>query len=92
MSTIKVPVLTRCARCGLNHTDVIFSELNHPLGDYRWWATCPINGQPILLRQASEREAKDATKNQVETFISPDSYEILDGFEPDFNPDGAESG
>lgn len=44
-----------CARCGNGHSAVEFEELEHPVADgdgttWDYWAPCPNNSQPILLR------------------------------------------
>lgn len=46
-----------CARCGETHEKLEFDELTNPmfsdLGErWGWWAPCPTNGQPILLKIA----------------------------------------
>lgn len=44
-----------CARCGDDHERLEFEELEQPIGDgdgtsWDYWAPCPNNGQPVLLR------------------------------------------
>ena len=39
-----------CQRCSQNHEDMVFHELYNSMDDWRYWATCPITKQPILLR------------------------------------------
>ena len=50
-----------CARCGGNHDVLLFRKLRRPVvaPDREWthWASCPENGEPILLRR--ELAAKD---------------------------------
>lgn len=53
---VKVELLQRCARCKGDHFDVQFRRLTHPIRDddgtvWAWWAPCPTNGEPILLRE-----------------------------------------
>lgn len=43
-----------CARCGKDHEYVRFSKLDYAIGDYDFWAPCPTNGQPIILKRVSE--------------------------------------
>lgn len=38
-----------CPRCGLNHAQLRFTRLTNPVDDWKWWALCPVNGQPILM-------------------------------------------
>jgi hypothetical protein len=47
--------LTACARCGSDHRGLWWEELVRPVLDregveWSWWAACPSNGQPILMR------------------------------------------
>lgn len=49
-----------CQRCQQNHRDVKFQRLANPTDDWRWWATCPVTRQPILLRVVEEPEDKKA--------------------------------
>lgn len=51
-----------CARClGDGHDDLEFRKLTHPVtaGGYRFthWATCPENGEPILLTMTAPDSA-----------------------------------
>lgn len=51
-----------CARChGDGHDGLMFERLEHPIVDddgttWAWWAACPTNGQPILLREDAKVE------------------------------------
>lgn len=47
---IQVKRLVGCARCGRTHLNLVFSVLTRPVGKSTHWATCPRNGQPILVR------------------------------------------
>ena len=49
--TIMIAV-NNCARCGGRHRPIAFRRLKNPPDDYAWWALCPANGQPILLKVA----------------------------------------
>ncbi len=48
---ITIDHLVSCERCGQDHDGVVFKKLDHPVRDLTHWATCPTNGQPILMRQ-----------------------------------------
>lgn len=39
-----------CQRCGRDHAGLEFRELTNPADDWRWWATCPETGEPVLAR------------------------------------------
>ena len=44
-----------CARCGQNHKDLEFNSFENAVEDtdgtvWDYWALCPINGEPILLK------------------------------------------
>ena len=41
--------LDNCARCGLRHTDLTFTKLTYPHDNWTHWASCPTNGEPIML-------------------------------------------
>lgn len=44
--------IRKCARCGEDHDNLVFFALTRPFEtttlNYRYWAPCPTNGQPIL--------------------------------------------
>lgn len=44
--------ISRCARCGKNHTEIEFKKFNNPveINDlvYTHWGICPTTGEPIL--------------------------------------------
>lgn len=44
--------LDTCARCGKAHAYVRFSKMDNPIGEYDFWAPCPNNGQPIILKRS----------------------------------------
>lgn len=50
-NTIIVSELINCARCGEKHYNLTFSCFVYKVDDYTHWASCPKNGQPILLKQ-----------------------------------------
>jgi hypothetical protein len=40
-----------CARChGPGHEGLVFKRLTYPCRDLTFWAPCPTNGEPIMLR------------------------------------------
>lgn len=39
-----------CARCGQNHEQLEFKRLERPVSALDFWAACPTNGEPVLLR------------------------------------------
>lgn len=65
--------LVGCARChGDGHERLTFALLDHPVPaddgsePYTHWATCPSNGQPILMRSIKvERDATDHESSQA---------------------------
>jgi hypothetical protein len=53
--------LLHCARCGENHSGIIWKKFVIPIVDddettWDWWAMCPINNDPILLRHIEEKK------------------------------------
>lgn len=50
--SFETPV-SRCCRCGEDHV-ATFHRFTHPPefegNEYDWWALCPTNGEPILMR------------------------------------------
>lgn len=49
--------VTHCARCGRDHPEIVFTTFLRPPSDasgtlWSWWGTCPVSGDPILLRIA----------------------------------------
>lgn len=51
---IPVSGIENCARCGGNHKDIEFKPLTIPGSRHTHWAACPINGEPIMMRQVPE--------------------------------------
>ena len=45
-----------CARCKEDHTEVSFSKLTYPHEDYTYWAACPTNKEPILMKIMEQNE------------------------------------
>lgn len=48
--------IKNCARCVLNHEDLEFKALKHPIEmiptqlAITHWADCPLTGEPVLMR------------------------------------------
>lgn len=69
----KAPVsgVKGCARCGDNHEGLAWKAFVHPVEVpelkwvWRWWAPCPVNGDPILLRV--EEDASEAPASVLGT-------------------------
>lgn len=39
-----------CARCGRNHSQVVFKKLRRPILErYTYWGMCPRANQPIIM-------------------------------------------
>lgn len=48
--------LDGCARCGLNHTGLVWVPFSRPPTGpdgvvWTHWAICPVSGDPILMRR-----------------------------------------
>jgi len=49
-TSIQVPRINECTRCGGIHVNLEFQKLDRPMaGGYTHWATCPNSRQPIML-------------------------------------------
>jgi hypothetical protein len=65
----------RCARCGEDHQKVVFKKLTRPGPRHQYWAPCPKNQEPIMMRvvEMDTAQAKDAETNgeqmEVKTFV-----------------------
>jgi hypothetical protein len=49
--------VTACARCGGDHAVSFRTFANPPEFDssiYDWWGTCPVTGEPILMRMEQD--------------------------------------
>lgn len=58
---ILVSDLHRCARCGTDHTSLVFNAFKRPVVDddgtvWHYWATCPITGDPVMLRVIPDKK------------------------------------
>jgi hypothetical protein len=54
-----------CARCGEDHTDLTFWQLEQTMVDgdgttWTHWATCPVTFDPIMLRFYEPKESGNA--------------------------------
>lgn len=69
--------LRNCARCGGNHDKLEFRELTQPIDDYTYFASCPTNGEPILLRVTATQAGKP-NRPTLETLLNqpPISFSI----------------
>lgn len=61
--------IVTCARCGEDHTKLMFREFLTPIEDAngRWmyWAICPKNHEPVLMRIVDDDgEVQDGSSNQ----------------------------
>lgn len=100
MTTLNVPLIRGCARCGLDHTDMVFREMDNPIEanvdpPYRWWASCPTNGQPLLIRETAKWEEAYAKTKENPRYLAPDEYRSIDikiHRKPEADQNGAESG
>lgn len=45
-----------CGRCGGKHEGIIAYPFAHPPRGWSHWATCPTNGQPILVRMKDGKQ------------------------------------
>lgn len=96
MSDFVMPILHNCARCGMNHAELIFREFKHPVVEnrltYRWWASCPMTDEPILMRQLLDEEAHNAATQEDPRYVAPDKVLRLIDRTSETDADGAKSG
>lgn len=59
--TMKVTV-SKCARCGGDHKDIVFTEFTEPCNEYTYFAMCPTFHEPILLQVVTEKSKKAKKK------------------------------
>jgi len=56
MLTIGNISIKHCARCNQDHDNLLYHKFAQPIQDddsvlmWEYWATCPITGDPILIR------------------------------------------
>jgi len=55
---IALKLLQCCARCGKNHTNIIFQPLKRPGERHTHWAPCPTNGEPVMLVVVPDKPKK----------------------------------
>jgi len=74
MSKIKwIHHLENCARCGGTHTEIEMRKFSqNPPDGYGWWALCPANGEPILVKVEEKRFGEFAQLQERFTF-DPDN-------------------
>ena len=39
-----------CARCGEDHTQLVFTHFMREASQWTHWASCPITKEPVLLK------------------------------------------
>lgn len=49
-----VAELSNCSRCNESHKNITFSLMSNPVDDFIYWAPCPANGHPILMKYTIE--------------------------------------
>lgn len=61
--------IENCARCHGIHDSVEFKQLTNPTEDngYTHWASCPSNGEPILMKFVKTNNGDDMTKEKLAT-------------------------
>ncbi len=62
MTPVTIDWLSHCSRCGRDHANLRFVPFINPVIDAdgsvdTHWASCPTNGDPILLRKTEESES-----------------------------------
>ena len=56
--TTKVDIKS-CARCGKDHEQVLFVKfLRNPVPGFTRWGTCPLTGEPIMMRVVEDGDVK----------------------------------
>ena len=75
---LTVPKVGNCARCHQDHYDVEFYKLAHPLeeGGYTHTASCPTNGEPIMLKQSYPNADHGQPKKQAS--YDPNYLSLID--------------
>jgi hypothetical protein len=56
---ITIKNLVNCARCGNDHSNLLFRRLKQPCGDLKFWCSCPVNGEPILMAVAESEDKNE---------------------------------
>lgn len=58
-----------CARCGETHSRLLWKSFDRPTKDgYDWWATCPVSGDPILMKVEPMETADSLTAKARKRF------------------------
>lgn len=50
--------INNCARCGENHTNLLFKKFTNDCNGFTHFAICPTNQEPILLKIVEDNEDK----------------------------------
>lgn len=59
-----------CARCGGDHDQLEFTELKQSQNEWTHWASCPTNGEPIMMAVVDEDEPAEPLFNkEAEGFL-----------------------
>jgi hypothetical protein len=53
-----LPVIT-CARCGSDHTAVLFRRLQRHGEEFNFWANCPTTGEPIMMQVTGSKHKQE---------------------------------
>lgn len=48
-----------CARCGKDHSQLVFKKLTCPNEEWSYWSLCPNNGEPIMMLVVKEQQTKE---------------------------------
>lgn len=54
-----------CARCGGEHKGLEFKRLDRPADEWQWWAACPANGQPVMMKVVEEGPQQEEAPDGV---------------------------
>ena len=60
---IMVDILKNCARCGQDHTNVLFKSFGRKPNRYTHFATCPTTQEPILMIATPDEPKKKKGKH-----------------------------
>jgi hypothetical protein len=61
--------IENCARCGKTHNSITFKPFTNKSDEfkYSYWASCPSNGEPIMMRmQDGEEESEKSPKTEAQ--------------------------
>lgn len=48
--------IENCARCGKEHKNLTFKPFTNKSMKYGYWAACPSNGEPILMKMMDDKK------------------------------------